>query len=410
MKEITDIIKAYHQALAEGKRMALATVVHVEGSSYRRPGARMLVTEDGQLTGAISGGCLEGDALRKALLAISQQSNKLVTYDTMDDDDDAKFGVQLGCNGIVHILFEPIDPQKENHPIELLIKATSQRINAVLVTLFSMTNRTIQPGTGILLIDNEKEIIAAEDFSKYINTIVNDTETAFAYQDSIFQTYSFEHQRLTAFIEFLKPPVSLVIVGAGNDAIPLVGMAALLGWTITVADGRINQATAERFPLADRILVSKSHEVVSQVSCDAQTVFVLMTHNYNYDLGVLRDFIFTKSPVYIGSLGPKKKLEKMFHELSEQNISVTNDQRSRIYGPVGLDIGAETSEEIALSILAEIKAVLNKKPGTPLRDKKDVIHSRPEKNELVIDKREKRISEIGALENEGSNVCGIGPM
>ena len=409
MKEITDIIAAYLKALGEGKRMALATVVHVEGSSYRRPGARMLVTEDGQLTGAISGGCLEGDALRKALLAISQQSNKLVTYDTMDDDDDAKFGVQLGCNGIVHILFEPIDPDKENHPIELLIKATKERINSVLVTLFSMSNRANQRGTGILFIDDESEITSADEFSQYIETVASDTETAFQCQESVFKTYFFKNQKLTAFIEFLKPPVSLVIVGAGNDAIPLVGMASLLGWTITVADGRANQATVERFPLADKILVAKSQDVVSQIVCDAQTVFVLMTHNYNYDLGVLKEFVFTEHPVYIGSLGPKKKLVKMFQELSEEGILLTEKQKSRVYGPVGLDIGAETSEEIALSVLAEIKAVLNKKPGISLRQKNDVIHSRPEKNSPSLDTKTRR--KVAAdLEDEGTNVCGIGPM
>src|ERR1700761_3056618 len=119
MKEIREIIRAFDVAQSEGKRSALATVVHVEGSSYRRPGARMLVTEDGQLTGAISGGCLEGDALRKALFAINQQENKLVTYDTTDEDD-VQFGVQLGCNGIVQILFEPIDEEKTNHPLRLL--------------------------------------------------------------------------------------------------------------------------------------------------------------------------------------------------------------------------------------------------------------------------------------------------
>ena len=108
MKEIRDIIKAYDEAQKQGKRTALATVVHLEGSSYRRPGARMLVTDDGEMTGAISGGCLEGDALRKALLVLSQQQSRLVTYDTSDEDD-AKLGVQLGCNGIVRILFEPID-------------------------------------------------------------------------------------------------------------------------------------------------------------------------------------------------------------------------------------------------------------------------------------------------------------
>src|SRR6195952_135274 len=107
MKEICDIIASYENAVRNGKSTALATVVQIEGSSYRRPGARMLVTEDGELTGAISGGCLEGDALRKAMLAISEQKNKLVTYDTTDEED-AKLGIQLGCNGIVYILFEPI--------------------------------------------------------------------------------------------------------------------------------------------------------------------------------------------------------------------------------------------------------------------------------------------------------------
>src|ERR1700744_1143892 len=131
MKEIRDIIHAFAVAQREGKRSALATVVHVEGSSYRRPGARMLVTEDGQLTGAISGGCLEGDALRKALYAIHQQQNKLVTYDTTHEED-VQFGVQLGCNGIVHILFEPVDDTREYHPIRLLQELTGERREAVL--------------------------------------------------------------------------------------------------------------------------------------------------------------------------------------------------------------------------------------------------------------------------------------
>src|SRR3954466_14515885 len=130
MKEIKDILQSFEEARTSGKRTALATVVHVEGSSYRRPGARMLVTEDGQLTGAISGGCLEGDALRKALLAIDQQKNKLVTYDTTDEED-AKFGVQLGCNGIVHILFEPIIADQPN-PLQLLKYCAEKRQNSIL--------------------------------------------------------------------------------------------------------------------------------------------------------------------------------------------------------------------------------------------------------------------------------------
>ena len=117
MKEIKDIIKAYDEAIKAGKQSALATVVSVEGSSYRRPGARMLVADDGVLTGAISGGCLEGDALYKALFAMRQQKNVLVTYDTSDDDD-TTLGLGLGCNGIIHVLIEPVNPADPTNPIQ----------------------------------------------------------------------------------------------------------------------------------------------------------------------------------------------------------------------------------------------------------------------------------------------------
>src|SRR6202012_552907 len=150
MKEIIDIVAAYDEAVKSGKKTALATVVLVEGSAYRKAGARMLITEDGQLTGAISGGCLEGDALRKARMVILQQEPLLVTYDTMDDDD-AKLGVGLGCNGIIHILIEPIN-DKQTNPITLLKKVIALRGYAVLVTLFSIEDRKApQPGSCLCL-------------------------------------------------------------------------------------------------------------------------------------------------------------------------------------------------------------------------------------------------------------------
>src|ERR1700759_3361808 len=146
MKEIIDIVTAYEDATRQKKKTALATVVLVEGSAYRRAGARMLITEDGQLTGAISGGCLEGDALRKARMVILQQEPMLVTYDTMDDDE-AKLGVGLGCNGIIHILIEPINHGQIN-PITLLRTVIASRGYAVLVTVFSIEDRKApQPGS-----------------------------------------------------------------------------------------------------------------------------------------------------------------------------------------------------------------------------------------------------------------------
>ena len=374
MKEIKDIIRSFDEAQMQGRQTALATVVHVDGSSYRRPGARMLITDEGQLTGAISGGCLEGDALRKALLVMSQQRSMLVTYDTMDEDD-AKLGIGLGCNGIIQVLIEPINPDEPNNPIQLLKAVAADRQKAVLVTLFSLENKKdTQAGTCLLLRktgQTERNVPALK------NILVKDGFEVLAGHQSLFRTYRSESKSLTAFIELIKPPVSLVVIGAGNDVIPLVAMADVLGWQTTVIDGRPNYAKQERFTASCQVLVSKPDNVINQISIDEQTVFLLMTHNYNYDMAMLYPLV-QKKVVFIGMLGPKKKLERMIGELGEQGIHLTEEEMSSIYSPVGFDIGAETSEEIALSILSEIKAVLSGKQGFSLNNNKGTIHSRSE--------------------------------
>lgn len=379
-KEIITILKAYKAARQEGRQAVLATIVHVEGSSYRMPGARMLVEDNGKMTGAISGGCLEGDALKKALLAIHERRNKLVTYNTLDDD--VSFGVQLGCNGIVHILFEPIDPDETNNPIALLEKFYRQRKNSVLVTLFSLKNVSgSQPGTCFFF---DEEISESKIEDNHLAAIIKkDAIEVLTNQSSLLKQYT-EHE-LIAFIELLQPPVSLIIVGAGNDALPLVDMATILGWQITIIDGRATHANTQRFSKANQIIVGKPVEVVKQIVTDERTVFVLMTHNYNYDLAMLKLLLQSKSR-YIGSLGPKKKLERMFTELQEQGITITDEQKETIYGPTGLDIGAETPEEIALSIVAEIKTVFAGHEGSSLRTRPSAIHSRPTQ---IVDETQK---------------------
>ena len=372
-REIADIINAFKEAHRAGRQTALATVVHVEGSSYRRPGARMLVEDNGKITGAISGGCLEGDALRKALLVIHQQQNKLVTYSTLDEDD-VKFGVQLGCNGIVHILFEPIDATQADNPIALLEKCASQRRPAVLVTLFSLKNfYGLQPGTcffsdGLSTVNLlEGQALASTIQQEAISVLQNGSS-------SLLQDYP--EYELTAFIELLQPPVSLVLVGAGNDAMPLVDLATVLGWQTTVMDGRATHANKQRFSKAYQVIVGKPADVIDKISIDERTFVVLMTHNYNYDLAAL-ELLLQRKCRYIGTLGPRKRLQKLLDELDQNGVVITEEQRNSIHGPIGLDIGAEGAEEIALSILAEIKAVLADRQGGFLRDRPDVIHARP---------------------------------
>ena len=371
MKEIESIIRSFKIATHAGKKVALATVVHVEGSSYRRPGARMLVTEDGQLTGAISGGCLEGDALRKALFAISQQQNKLVTYNTMDDDD-REFGVQLGCNGIVHILFEPIHPGQKFHPIILLEKALVKRQNAVIATVFSLNDYTgTQPGTCLLYKENEFTGQLDNECSPGIKQdIIKVAET----RNSIVNNYEHKSRILTAFIEYLHPSVAIVIAGAGNDVLPLVTMTDVLGWHVTIVDGRPTHATEQRFPTVKKILVGSPEKIVPQLFSDSRTAFILMSHNYNYDKAMLQ-LLQEKEYAYLGVLGPARKMERMINELAQDGINIREQRMAKIFGPTGLDIGAETSEEIALSVVAEIQKVLTGHSGNPLKYKKGFIHS-----------------------------------
>lgn len=377
MKELKDIIKAYDEAKQEGKQSALATVVHLEGSAYRRPGARMLVTEDGKLTGAISGGCLEGDALRKAQLVMVQKKPMLVTYDTTDDDD-AKLGVGLGCNGIISILIEPVNAEDENNPIVFLKAILSKRQSAVLVTLFSLDKKTVQPGTCMLFTE-EGELKTSLTNDPLKKTLLTDVKAVLGNSSSVTKVYNLQNP-LTGFIEMVTPAVSVIIFGAGNDSIPLVQMSNILGWETTVVDGRPNYATAQRFPSVNRILISKAEQAFEQLTFDQRTVALLMTHNYNYDIATLRRLLPLQLP-YIGALGPKKKLERMLDELQEQGVPIT-DSVTNVFGPTGLDVGAETAEEIALSIISEIKAVLSKRTGSSLRDKEETIH--PRESQKVI--------------------------
>lgn len=374
MKEIKDIIAAYYKSVQEGMQTALATVVHLEGSSYRRPGARMLIADNGQLTGAISGGCLEGDALRKALLAMAEQKPNLVTYDTMDDDD-AKFGVGLGCNGIIQVLIEPIDANEPNNPIQLLEEIVRKRQQAVLVTLFSLQQKkSTQQGTCILL-KEDGTILEKNNHLQLQDILLADATAAMENKQSVFKNYVTPQKEVTAFIEMIQPALSLIVIGAGNDVIPLTKMADILGWETTVIDGRAANANKDRFETACKIIVAKPENVLSQISIDRQTVFLLMTHNFNYDKAMLKELI-QRDIVYIGMLGPIKKLERIIHEFKEEGLDLNEQQRAVIHSPVGLDIGAETPEEIALSIVAEIKAALAGKKGKPLKEFSTTIHSR----------------------------------
>lgn len=372
MRELDAILNTYDLAKKEGQPVVLATVVHVEGSSYRRAGARMLVDEFGNMTGAISGGCLEGDALRKALHALHQDQNKLVTYDTSDEED-AVIGAQLGCNGVIQVLFEPIDFGNENNPVEILKKAQTHGLS-VVGTFFHLDRTKDQVGTSCWLSDSN--MINGQVEAGLQEQLLKDGLLAIENQTSLFREYVIGDEKQYVFLEVFKPPLKLVLVGAGNDAQILAQMAELLGWEIVVTDGRPTHANSERFVSSCQVIVSKPEKVLEKVEIDDRTAFVLMTHNYNYDLAVLKLLIDQDALKYVGVLGPKKKYDRMLDEMKEGGFVFTEDKLKKVFAPVGLELGAETPAEIGLSILAEIQAVISGTKGSFLKDKDGPIHQK----------------------------------
>jgi xanthine/CO dehydrogenase XdhC/CoxF family maturation factor len=367
LNELKQIVDAYDRALADGQRAALATVVKVEGSSYRQPGARMLVTEDGNLTGAISGGCLEGDAMRKALLVIARNQPMVFTYDTSDENS-GFLAVGLGCNGIVHILFEPLPPEKPN-AIDLIRGVLGERDRTAILTCFSIAEPR-SPAATCLVLHGPNRVVGSLPDGLPSEVILAAGQEALSQGISLIRNFK-DGIDWSVLADVVFPPVSLIIAGAGNDVIPVVKMADVLGWQTSVLDGRPSHATCRRFPEAAQVVVADALHALEGLSLDYRTAVVLMTHNYQYDLALLEQLIDSEV-AYIGILGPKSKTKKLMDDLPR------NKQRpallEKVHGPAGLDLGSETSDEIALSILSEIKTVLAGKDGTPLRFKNTPIH------------------------------------
>ncbi|WP_340102911.1 XdhC family protein [Rhodohalobacter sp. 8-1] len=373
MRESDAILESYDESVKNGLRTILATVVHVKGSSYRAAGARMLVDEYGYMTGAISGGCLEGDALRKALLALEQNRNKLVTYDTSDEDD-AVIGAQLGCNGIIQVLFEPVDPANDLNPVELLRRANNKNKTYALASIFNLNKREHQQGTS-LLIDETGSITSETNDESLSEAIYDVAVSTIKKRVNHFGEYVSKSGTQHAFIDVIPPPHSLVLVGAGNDSQVLSEMARHLGWSVTVADGRPSHANEKRFSNC-QVVVANPESILDDIEINESTAVVLMTHNYNYDLAVLKLLLDFNELTYIGILGPNKKHRRMFRDLRNEGIILNEKHHAKIYAPVGLQVGAETPAEIGLSILSEIQAVLTGSDVKHLREIDGSIHQK----------------------------------
>lgn len=353
MKEIRAILAALAAPENAGRRAALAMVARVEGSSYRRTGARMLVFEDGTYLGGISGGCLEGDALRRAQKALVSNRPSVVTYDTTRDDHH-QIGVGLGCNGVIDVLFVPCTP---GDAVPLLRERADTRQPRLLATITETPDPAWLGKT--LPMDAKETWLDAFPWPE-AEAVWADAETCLVQQRS--QTFQYgETWRIC--IEVLMPALRLVLFGSNNDLRPMTRIARELGWEVAIV---ANPLKLDRgiFQLANQVLDPHGTQ---QPTFDAFTAVVLMAHDYKTDLRHLESLLPIADVAYIGLLGPRKRAEKMFQALADAGKMLLPDDQARIFAPAGLDIGAATPEEIALSIAAEIRAHFSGRNGGFLR-------------------------------------------
>ena len=358
MKEIRSIVSAWQSLDLTRTKAALATVVRVEGSSYRRAGARMLVLDDGTYLGGISGGCLEGDALRRAQKGIALQRPSVITYDTTQDDD-YQVGVGLGCQGIIDVLFTPLQPDDPSCPLSILASLTDIRQPAALITVTGSPDPLLLGRTFLFT-----EQTAFHDLSPLaLHGAILQAEIRSALAERASRSITSGDVRF--FIEIIVPAIHIVAYGGNYDIRTLLQQTKELGWDATVV---LNTARADKtlVKAATTIIDSKSDQ---SPLIDGYTAVLLMSHDYNNDKRNLQR-VLPSAASYIGILGPRKRADKLFAELS-----ISEEDQRRIYAPAGLDIGAANPEEIALSILAEVRSHFSHREGMSLRRREGSIYS-----------------------------------
>jgi xanthine dehydrogenase accessory factor len=375
MKEFKAIVNEYLKIDFTQRKAALATIVKVKGSSYRGPGARMLITDDGKWVGSISGGCLEGDALRKARHVIAEKKPMTVTYDTREESNQ-HLGIGLGCNGVIDVLIEPIDHNDPFNPV-LIFKDYIKTVEPLaLATIFNGKY------TGQKLLISKNRIIKNSLTAEILITIQENLQSVFATQKSYSKEYDFETHEGEVFFELIQPTITVIIFGGGFDARPVSQLAKTLGWEVQVTDECVAHIAPIFFPQADKLSLCSREFIDRDFQITDHTACVLMSHNYDYDRDVLKKLLNTSAP-YIGILGPKKRFDKMQAEFSKEGIELKSIDFDRIHSPIGLDIGADAADEIAVSIIAEIQAKFSNREGGFLKEREGPIHSRDGLSDII---------------------------
>ncbi len=349
------------------EKCAIAQVVRLEESSYRREGARMLVFESGVFEGGISGGCLEGDALKRSQMAILQQKPSIVTYDTSKEHE---IGVGLGCNGVIDVLITPITAH--SRLMSILRSCVAERRENVIATVTALEGEWEGVTLGSSFYFEEGNLVFQETTDALYLDFVNE-KIGEVRQTKKSKTYHYQSgsKKASLFVELIPPQFHLAIYGDNYDVYPLLEVAAVLDWEVSLV-GNVQKLQKEKLRTVKEIYPK---DMADRPKIDARTAIVLMAHDYRTDYANLRQVICSPAP-YIATLGPRKRFEAMMADFHAVGITFSEEQLKRVYAPCGLAIGAITPEEIAVSIISEILGVFSNGSGGLLRDRIGPIHTR----------------------------------
>ena len=373
MRDLQNILERIAHLEDVRSPYALATVVDVMGSTYRGLGARMLVESPEQSEGTIGGGCLESDVREQAVAALGDGRPRLVEYDARAEDD-IVLGTGLGCGGVTRILIEPVGVGGRPVAVDFLRASAFEGIGVVLATVFESEGISrVEPGQRLAMgrdkpvccdIDDEpmRAWVMAQARSRWASGEEERRSTA------MILRYERENGWASVLVETLRPPLHVWIFGAGYDARPVVLLASSMGWRVSVVDHRPSFALPERFPDAHEVVLVSPHQWSDDLAIEPDSAAIVMTHSFLQDQFVLRH-IAPLGLDYIGILGPRQRTQRLLDDLEEQPICA-------LFAPVGLDLGAETPEEIALSIVAQIQATRLGRSGGHLSLRSGAIHER----------------------------------
>jgi xanthine/CO dehydrogenase XdhC/CoxF family maturation factor len=369
MKELLEILNM--RAQRPEFPYALATVAKVEGSSYRRAGARMLIGAHGRLAGSVSGGCLERDVISRGLAVLLSGEAQVAVYDTTDQDDLA-FGTSLGCEGRIEIFIEPVLPGR-SWPLAEAAESIRREGRPGALALVYRGEGDVAPGTLVFRAGGETRFWPAR--LPGIKGFDDDLAQVIATKKPMSRTYAISGGRIDVLLQRIAPPLRLVLLGGGHDVPPLVRLAKELGHDVVVVDRRADFAEPARFPGADQVIHARPADVAVRVPLDEEAAVVIMNHHYETDAEMLGRML-ERPLAYLGMLGPRKRTARILDELREKGAAFTEDQMRKLHAPAGLDLGSENPEQIALCILAEIQALSNGRPATSLRNRPGPIGDR----------------------------------